>query len=487
MDQHLDLEDALADEGALIQELEHNSAELKPLETGALQLGVKRGQLKEIETKLKIAEQGKLKEVAAAQSQVGAEKAFLGTIQTVAKSYDTGISLSLVKKDYNALRKTAGEFTTDATTAAAFQGCESIGAKTNEWLRSEEERITSTLKGAAAELREVVRPVPGRHVKWEERIALKIDELRKQGLSGNLAQLSQLVAQRGQLTAEITKLAAQQERLTETRNRRAQLLTQLAGVRATLSLRRRSQVSAINGVFKTTIRDYSVYLRYVPGGLNTDFVGLLSDVMQGSFMQDKDIEKLCASTSPLVLAELVKAGNTGAIAILDGVGAKWAPEIVKRFQALEHLHRLEVTSQPPAPAIKVLTKTTPQKEIPITQLSDGQKHTILLTIALLAECNNPLIIDQPEDDLDNAFIYSSVVSTLRYIKERRQVIIVTHNANIAVLGDSELLFPMMRSGNVGKTFERGAIDRKNTKMAAQDVLEGGTAAFLKRKAIYGVD
>ncbi len=57
---------------------------------------------------------------------------------------------------------------------------------------------------------------------------------------------------------------------------------------------------------------------------------------------------------------------------------------------------------------------------------------------VLAESNDPLIIDQPEDDLDNAFIFSSVVRTLRYIKERRQVFIVTHNANIAVLGDSEL-------------------------------------------------
>lgn len=343
LDQHLALGDALADESALIQELEHNSAELKPLEAGALQLGAKREQLKDVETKLKIAEQGKLKEVAAAQSQVGAEKAFLGTLQTVAKSYEAGISLSVVKKDYNTLRQTAGEFTTDTTTAAAFQVCESIIDKTNAWLKSEEERITNTLKAAAAELREAVKPVPGRHAKWEERIAIKIDELRKQGLSGNLAQLSQLIAQRGQLTADITKLAAQQERLAETRQRRSELLTKLATVRAVLSSRRRAQVTAINETFKRTIRDYSVYLRYVPGGINTDFV-----------------------------------------------------------------------------------------------------------------------------------------------KERRQVIIVTHNANIAVLGDSELLFPMMRSGNAGKAFERGAIDRQKTKVAAQDVLEGGATAFLRRKAIYGV-
>jgi len=487
LDQHLDLSNAIADEAALIQELEHNSAELKPLQAGALQLVVKRGQLKEIDAKLKIAEQGKLKEIAAAQSQIGSEKAFLGALQMVAKTYEAGVSLSIVKNDYRELRKNAGDFTADPTITAAFQVCEEILAETNEWLRLEELRISGRLKEASAKLKEAIKLVPGRHVKWEERMAVKIDELRKQGLSGNLTQLSQLVAQRSQLTAEINKLAAQQAQLIAARRRREQLLAELSDVRATLSSRRRSQVSAINQTFKTTLRDYSVYLRYVSGGINTDFVGLVAEVMEGSFMQDKDIEKLCASTSPLALAELVRSGNIAAIATLNGVGPKWAPEIVKRFQVLEYLHRLEVTAQPPAPAFKVLTKTTPQKEISFTQLSDGQKHTILLTIALLAESNDPLIIDQPEDDLDNAFIFSSVVSTLRYIKERRQVIIVTHNANIAVLGDSELLLPMVRSGNVGKTSERGAIDRKKTKLTAQDVLEGGAAAFLKRKAIYGVD
>jgi DNA repair ATPase RecN len=78
------------------------------------------------------------------------------------------------------------------------------------------------------------------------------------------------------------------------------------------------------------------------------------------------------------------------------------------------------------------------------------------------------------------------VRTLRYIKERRQVFVVTHNANIAVLGDSEIIFPMRRDGNVGRTYERGAIDRSQTKVAVQDVLEGGAAAFLKRRAIYGI-
>ena len=76
------------------------------------------------------------------------------------------------------------------------------------------------------------------------------------------------------------------------------------------------------------------------------------------------------------------------------------------------------------------------------------------------------------------------LSTLRAIKEARQVIVVTHNANIAVLGDSELILPMCRENDCGKIRERGSIDTGPTKMSVQNVLEGGPAAFLRRKEIY---
>jgi hypothetical protein len=486
LDRHLELNDALAQEEALIQELEHNSAQLKPLESGTLQISVKQEQAIEIDKKLKAAEEGKLKDVAAAQGQLGAEKAFLGTLQALANEYKEGITLDVMKRDYGQLRGEAGEFTSDSSTGAAFQACQNSIGELNAWLVEEEKRLNAKLSSTATSITQALKAVPARHVKWEERIAAKIDGLRKQGLSGNLAQLSQLIAKRKQLTADLTKLKSQQKQLTAVRKQRALLIDRLVAVRQTLTSRRKAQVATINAAFKRTIEDYSVYLFYRAGGINTDFIALVSSVMSGSFMQDKDIEALCVSTSPLDLANAVRTGDYGTIAVFGNIGLKWAKEIVRRFRALEHLHQLEVVAQPPAPVIKVITKTKPAKEVLITQLSDGQKHTILLTIAMLAESNDPLIIDQPEDDLDNAFIFSSVVRTLRYIKERRQVIIVTHNANIAVLGDSEIIFPMRREGNVGRIFERGAIDRAETKRAVQDVLEGGAAAFLKRRAMYGI-
>jgi ABC-type bacteriocin/lantibiotic exporter with double-glycine peptidase domain len=78
-------------------------------------------------------------------------------------------------------------------------------------------------------------------------------------------------------------------------------------------------------------------------------------------------------------------------------------------------------------------------------LSSGQKCTALLPL-LMARRDTPLIIDQPEDNLDNHFIYESVVEAIRRIKARRQMIFVTHNANIPVLGEAEMVIVLDSEG-----------------------------------------
>ncbi len=99
---------------------------------------------------------------------------------------------------------------------------------------------------------------------------------------------------------------------------------------------------------------------------------------------------------------------------------------------------------------------------------------------------DPLIIDQPEDNLDGEFIYSSFVPVLRRAKERRQIIIVTHNANIAVLGDAEQIVVMKSQTDHGLITARGSIDDQMTRAAAGSILEGAKEALVRRARIYGV-
>lgn len=106
---------------------------------------------------------------------------------------------------------------------------------------------------------------------------------------------------------------------------------------------------------------------------------------------------------------------------------------------------------------------------------------------LSADTDTPLIIDQPEDNLDGEFIFHTLVPVLRRAKERRQVVVVTHNANIAVLGDAELLFVLKSGNDRGQVVARGSIDETSTRDEACNILEGAKEAFRRRAQTYGFD
>ncbi len=121
-----------------------------------------------------------------------------------------------------------------------------------------------------------------------------------------------------------------------------------------------------------------------------------------------------------------------------------------------------------------------------SRLSLGQQQSVLLALMLSSKSNAPLIIDQPEDNLDGEFIYHSLVPVLRLAKERRQVIIVTHNANIAVLGDAEQILVLKSTAEKASIVSRGSIDDETTRETACNILEGAREAFERRAKIYGV-
>ncbi|MEJ7657525.1 MAG: TrlF family AAA-like ATPase [Thermoleophilaceae bacterium] len=124
---------------------------------------------------------------------------------------------------------------------------------------------------------------------------------------------------------------------------------------------------------------------------------------------------------------------------------------------------------------------------PLDRLSPGQKSTAILLLTLQSG-TEPLLIDQPEDDLDNRFVYDDVVQRLRGAKQRRQLVVATHNANIPVLGDAEQILVLdALPGNPprGEVKAHGPIDDSGVRAASEQILEGGKQAFRKRREKYG--
>ena len=115
----------------------------------------------------------------------------------------------------------------------------------------------------------------------------------------------------------------------------------------------------------------------------------------------------------------------------------------------------------------------------IEQASPGQKTAALLAF-ILSYGDEPLLLDQPEDDLDNELIYDLIVKQLRETKSRRQVITVTHNANIVVNGDAEMVLPLHVICTETRIKQAASIQNIDVRGAICAVLEGGEQAFEQR-------
>ena len=115
----------------------------------------------------------------------------------------------------------------------------------------------------------------------------------------------------------------------------------------------------------------------------------------------------------------------------------------------------------------------------LAQGSPGQQTAALLTF-VLGYGSEPIILDQPEDDLDNTLIYELLVSQLRETKINRQLIVVTHNPNIVVHGDAELVISLETAKGQTLIKHKGGLQEKKVRAEICRVMEGGREAFESR-------
>jgi len=198
------------------------------------------------------------------------------------------------------------------------------------------------------------------------------------------------------------------------------------------------------------------------------------------------------SLEQLSLSEFVQRCREGKDSLMQHYGlpsgsaeriAQADPELFMKIEELD----LPATTN-------IELNTAPEGEPPVWQtleaLSTGQKATAVLLLLLL-ESEAPLVIDQPEDDLDNRFITEGVVPMMRQEKRRRQFVFSTHNANIPVLGDAELILGLAATGEASEGHAKippqhmGSIDSKPVCELVEEILEGGKDAFEMRRSKYG--
>jgi ABC-type ATPase involved in cell division len=197
------------------------------------------------------------------------------------------------------------------------------------------------------------------------------------------------------------------------------------------------------------------------------------------FKQNVVAERLTEAFLPTELARAVMTGDFKLVSERTSFDEDRARRVLEALRVDGSAYDIEAVDLEDVPCIELLDGDKYKES---HNLSTGQRCTTILPI-LLVQSERPLLIDQPEDNLDNAFIYETIVKALRAVRGARQVVFVTHNPNIPVLGDAERIFVLESDGHNARLRRVGSVDE--CKDDIETILEGGREAFLQRKRRYG--
>jgi energy-coupling factor transporter ATP-binding protein EcfA2 len=208
------------------------------------------------------------------------------------------------------------------------------------------------------------------------------------------------------------------------------------------------------------------------------YTRLLTECLRNSKMQYTAIVEKLAELSPDDLASYVKRGDAHALAERAGVDDDRARRVIDKLTDCDILCRIEAVELGDAPRIELLDGVYKDT----ANISTGQRCTAILPIVLLGS-ERPLLIDQPEDNMDGEFLCEVIVKSICAVKARRQIVLATHNANIVVLSHADRVFVLRSDGKHAWLAAGGAVD--DVKEHVQRLLEGGAEAFVERMHRYG--
>lgn len=265
--------------------------------------------------------------------------------------------------------------------------------------------------------------------------------------------------------------------IAELENRRANLLEKLRTARSTINKSRVGFVEELNSKLGGNVmvslsgNDASLYFETLNGPLQKS----------GMHRREEQVSLVCDAFTPEQLVEILR---TNSIDKLKAIGiTEHSAKLLMQKLTDEALYKIERVEVPPLPSI-CIKREGETSYTDLASLSVGEKCSAILSIALLSK-GKPLVIDQPEDDLDHAFIVNSIVEGIRTAKSDRQIVAATHNPNIPVLGDAEMVFRVARqAGNdICQIQNSGGLELPRITKEVQS-LEGGAEAFERRRRRY---
>ncbi|MBL9106267.1 MAG: AAA family ATPase [Myxococcales bacterium] len=303
-------------------------------------------------------------------------------------------------------------------------------------------------------------------------------------LMARAEQSSARLAARDEAAREVVRLSSAKQELQElelaiadAQADRTRLRGEFARIRGERSERRSAVAAQISDRLGGKVR--VIVARDAELGPYREF---LVGVMRRSGKQyNAPIERLVAQVSPAQLGALCDRGDHGALAATADINPEFAESLVRNLREQpERRFELDVLDLEDVPRIELQVHGDWRSA---DKLSTGQKSSAILPI-LLMDSEAPLLIDQPEDNLDNSFISDAVIPQLKAIRGRRQLVLLTHNPNLPVLGEAAQVIVLEADGRSSRAIAQGDVEA--AKQHIVRLMEGGRDAFQQRAQRYGV-
>lgn len=333
--------------------------------------------------------------------------------------------------------------------------------------------VRRVLHGARTELDALKLQLGERHLQQDKQYRELVEKHEQERLKG---------AERTRLEQRFAELKGKEKSLFDKRAQLDALYDQRAKARAELSELRDTRFRLRAGIADDLTKRLApmIRVRIQQEGIPTEYRELLSQAMKKSGLRYASIvDRAVDRIPPADLATYIQKDDRASLERELDLDADRATRLIIQLKDKKEIFDIETVELYDRPILE-LKDGEDYKDS--SALSTGQKCTTILPILLMGN-ERPLLVDQPEDNLDNAFVFETVVRSISEVKGQRQLIFVTHNPNIPVLGDAGRVFALRSTGRAASVANAGSVD--DVAPEIMTILEGGQAAFEARRRRYG--
>jgi ABC-type taurine transport system ATPase subunit len=300
-------------------------------------------------------------------------------------------------------------------------------------------------------------------------------EALQTGAGNVVRQGQQLREQKAQLLSLKNLLGERSKTLTELVKRRGAALDKLEGTRQQRFKERSEAAKLLNKALGPRIR-----VTVTRAGQYETLSAAVAEALRGSGLRYADLSvALAEHISPRELLEAADANDFEMIAEAAGISKDRAARVLSHLKDTD-LGALATIAVEDTVEFQLLDGTDYKD---ISELSTGQRCTVILPI-VLRHTERMLIVDQPEDHIDNAFIVDTLIRSVLSRSAEGQIVFSTHNANIPVLGNAERVVQLGSDGKRGYVVVADSLDRLAVVSAISTIMEGGSEAFERRAQFY---